>query len=294
MKKFFCFAVILYLTIFFVQAQSGLLKESLKVKSAILGKDIEYSIYFPSDYDKTNRSYPVLYLLHGYTDDETGWTQFGEANLIADRTINSGDAPPMIIVMPDAGVSWYQNSYDGKTRYEDFFVSELIPHIDATYRTRAKREFRAVAGLSMGGLGTLLMSLKHPDMFTAAAPLSAAVWTDDEAANNNTDQARWDATFGDLYGKGLKGKERLTEHYYKNAPIKIVETANADDLKKVRFYIDCGDDDFLIKGNMALHAMMIDKKIPHEFRVRDGGHVWTYWRTALPEVLKFVGQSFHR
>jgi S-formylglutathione hydrolase FrmB len=79
-----------------------------------------------------------------------------------------------------------------------------------------------------------------------------------------------------------------------NAPIKIVETANADDLKKVKFYIDCGDDDFLIKGNMALHTVMIDKKIPHEFRVRDGGHTWSYWRTALPEVLKFVGESFHR
>jgi enterochelin esterase-like enzyme len=292
MKKLFC--LLWVFTAHFAFAQNGILKESLTIESTILGKDIEYSIYLPSDYDKTNRSYPVLYLLHGYTDDETGWTQFGEAHLIADRTINSGEAPPMIIVMPDAGVTWYQNSFDGKTRYEDFFVSEFVPHIDATYRTRAKREFRAVAGLSMGGLGTLLLSMKHPDMFTAAAPLSAAVWTDDEAANNNADQTRWDSVFGDLYGKGLKGKERLTEHYYKNAPIKIVETANADELKKVRYYIDCGDDDFLIKGNMALHVMMIDKKIPHEFRVREGGHTWPYWRTALPEVLKFVGQSFHR
>lgn len=277
-----------------VFAQNGTLQESLKVKSTILGKEIKYSIYLPSDYDKTNRSYPVLYLLHGYTDDETGWTQFGEAHLIADKSINSGEAPPMIIVMPDAGVSWYQNSFDGKTRYEDFFTNEFIPHIDATYRTRAKREFRAVAGLSMGGLGTLLLATKHPDLFTVAAPLSAAVWTDEEAANNNSDQARWDATFGDLYGKGLKGKDRLTAHYYKNAPIKIIETGNSEELRKVRYYIDCGDDDFLIKGNMALHAMMIDKKIPHEFRVREGGHTWVYWRTALPEVLKFVGQSFHR
>ena len=291
MKTFNTIFLLFFCSVIF--AQNGTLKESLSVKSKLLGKDIKYSIYLPADYEKNNRSYPVLYLLHGYTDDETGWTQFGEAHIIADKTINAGEAPPMIIVMPDAGVTWYQNSYDNKIRYEDFMVQELIPYIDATYRTRSKREFRAVAGLSMGGLGTLLMATKHPDMFVAAAPLSAAVWTDEEFTSS-TDQASWDNTFGELYGKGLTGKNRLTAHYYKNAPIKIVETGNTDDLKKVKYYIDCGDDDFLIKGNMALHAMMIDKKIPHEFRVRDGGHTWSYWRTALPEVLKFVGQSFHR
>jgi enterochelin esterase-like enzyme len=144
----------------------------------------------------------------------------------------------------------------------------------------------------MGGLGTLLYSMHHPDMFEAAAPLSAAIWTDEETAV--TEPERWNNVFGDLYGKDLKGKDRLTAHYYKNAPIKIAETGNAEELKKVKYYIDCGDDDFLIKGNMALHAIMIDKKIPHEFRVRDGAHNWTYWRTALPEVLKFIGDSFHR
>ncbi|PLK43432.1 esterase family protein [Emticicia sp. TH156] len=275
-------------------AQQGIVKESLKLKSSILGKEVKYNIYLPADYEKNNRMYPVLYLLHGYTDDETGWTQFGQTPEIADKTINSGDAPPMIIVMPDAGVSWYMNSFDGKTKFEDFFIKEFIPYIETSYRIRSKREFRAVAGLSMGGLGTLLYATKHPDLFTAAAPLSAAVWTDEEVVSGNQNQDQWNYVFGDLYGKNLKGKERLTEHYYKNAPIKIVETANAEELKKVKFYIDCGDDDFLIKGNMALHAIMIDKKIPHEFRVRDGGHTWSYWRTALPEVLKFVGDSFHR
>ncbi|WP_337043430.1 alpha/beta hydrolase [Emticicia sp. 17c] len=275
-------------------AQQGIVKESLSLKSSTLGREVKYSIYLPADYEKNNRQYPVLYLLHGYTDNETGWTQFGQAPEIADKVINSGEAPPMIIVMPDAGVTWYMNSYDGKTKFEDFFIKEFIPYIETTYRIRSKKEFRAVAGLSMGGLGTLLYATKHPDMFTAAAPLSAAVWTDEEIVTGNTEQDRWNYVFGDLYGKNLKGKDRLTDHYYKNAPIKIVETANAEDLKKVRFYIDCGDDDFLIKGNMALHAMMIDKKIPHEFRVREGGHTWTYWRTALPEVLKFVGDSFHR
>ncbi|MEQ9424242.1 MAG: alpha/beta hydrolase-fold protein [Cyclobacteriaceae bacterium] len=73
-----------------------------------------------------------------------------------------------------------------------------------------------------------------------------------------------------------------------------MEDVDPEPLKSVRWYIDCGDDDFLIKGNMKLHEMMLDKEIPHEFRVRDGAHNWTYWRTALPEVLKFVSEGFHR
>jgi S-formylglutathione hydrolase FrmB len=274
------------------QAQQSTIKESLKIKSSLLGKDVEYSIYLPADYDKTNRSYPVLYLLHGYSDDETGWTQFGEAQYIADKAMANGEAPAMIIVMPDAGVSWYLNSYDGKIKYEDFFVTELIPHIEANYRTRPKKEFRAIAGLSMGGYGTLLLSTKHPELFAAAAPLSGAVWIDTEVVAMADE--RWNGYMGDLFGKNLKGKDRLSEHWNKNSILKIIETTPLEKLKTIRFYIDCGDDDFLIKGNMALHSAMIDKGLPHEFRVRDGGHTWSYWRTALPEVLKFVGQSFHR
>lgn len=274
-------------------AQSGLLKESLKVKSSILAKDMEYSIYFPADYETSNRRYPVLYLLHGYTDDETGWTQFGEAHLICDRSIQAGESAPMIIVMPDGGVTWYINNYDGKVKYEDYFIKELIPHIDQTYRTRPTKQYRAVAGLSMGGYGTMIMATKHPDMFSSAAPLSAGIFIDEEIVDGNDEM--WKTVLGDLYGKKeLTGKSRLTDHYQKNSILKIIETANAEELKKVRYYIDCGDKDFLIKGNMALHTAMIDKKIPHEFRVREGVHNWTYWRTALPEVLKFVSESFHQ
>ncbi|QHL88782.1 esterase family protein [Nibribacter ruber] len=272
--------------------QQGTLQESLKVKSKVLGQPVEYSIYLPSDYSQSNRRYPVLYLLHGYTDDETGWAQFGEAHLIADRLMQTGQIPPMIIVMPDAGVTWYVNSADGKASYEDFFIQEFIPFIDKEYRTRASREFRAVAGLSMGGYGSLIYAMRHPDMFTAAAPLSAAVRTDAEVLA--TPEADYNRTFGSIYGANLKGQDRLSPHWYQNSVLKLVETQPAAKLKQVKYYIDCGDDDFLIKGNMALHAALIDQKVPHEFRVRDGAHNWTYWRTGLPEVLMFVGQSFHR
>ena len=286
------FILIFSLSLLMAHGQNGTVKESLKVKSSILGKDVEYCVYLPADYETTNRRYPVLYLLHGYTDDETGWVQFGEVNSIADKSIASGEATPMIIVMPDAGVTWYVNSYDGKVKFEDFFVQELIPHIDATYRSRPTREFRAVAGLSMGGHGSFLLAAKHPDMFTACAPLSGAFWTEEEIIKFPDE--RWEQLFGDLFGKEVKGADRLTPHVKANTGIEIVKNGNADEFKKVKFYIDCGDDDFLIEGNMALHLEMKKKGIPHEFRVRDGVHDWTYWRTALPEVLKFVSQSFHR
>jgi enterochelin esterase-like enzyme len=283
-----------FLTLFSIGlfAQPGTLKESLKMKSTTLGHDVDYSVYLPPDYETSSRFYPVLYLLHGYTDDETGWVQFGEANYIADRAIANGEAPPMIIVMPDAGVTWYVNSYDGKERYEDFFINEFIPNIERGFRIRSKKEFRAVAGLSMGGHGSLIMATKHPELFAACAPLSAAVWVEDETIN--MPNQRWDDVVGQPYGKGLEGNARLTDHYRQNNVLDVIKNADAEALKKIRYYIDCGDDDFLIKGNMALHSLMIDQGIPHEFRVRDGAHNWPYWRTALPEVLKFVGDSFHR
>lgn len=284
---------LLLLVPFIADAQQGTIKESLTLQSSILGKQVEYSVYLPAGYEESNRSYPVLYLLHGFSDDETGWTQFGEVKAIADKHTQKTAVTPMIIVMPDAGVSWYINNHDGSIKYEDFFVNEFISHIDETHRTRTEQQFRAVAGLSMGGYGTLIMSMKHPDLFSAAAALSAGVSTDEEVIN--MPQENWDNVFGTPFGEGRSGKERLTDHYNENSILNIIETGNAEELKnQVRYYIDCGDDDFLIKGNMALHAAMLDKEIPHEFRVRDGGHTWTYWRTALPEVLEFVSESFHR
>lgn len=267
--------------------------EGLRFPSKVLGRDVAYAVYAPPDYASSTRRYPVVYLLHGYTDDESGWIQFGEIGWAADRAIAAGEIPPMIIVMPDGGVAWYMNDAAGTVRWEDMFVQELIPHIDATYRTRPSREFRGVAGLSMGGWGTLIHALRHPDLFAAGAAFSAAVWTDDEVLAMKQDN--WDKLLGPLFGAaGLAGKGRLTLHLRKHNPLDLAKTLAEESLKKVRLYIDCGDDDFLIKGNCALHVALAERKIPHEFRVRDGGHTWSYWRTGIVDGLKFIGQSFHR
>jgi S-formylglutathione hydrolase FrmB len=285
---FFC---VFFLCLIHLLPAQSILRESLVVKSPVLGKEVRYSVLLPADYDRSNRKYPVLYLLHGYSDDETGWTQFGEVKDIADRELNAGNMTAMIIVMPDADVSWYINSADGKVRFEEFFVKEFIPYIDQNYRSRTDRQFRAVAGLSMGGYGTCILSMKHPDLFSAAAPLSAAIWTDEQI--KNMDAGIW-SILEPAFGKIPVGDARLTEHYKRNSILELINTINPDELKKVTYYFDCGDDDFLIQGNMAAHAAMINKSIPHEFRIRDGVHNWTYWRTALPEVFKFVSASFHR
>jgi S-formylglutathione hydrolase FrmB len=272
-------------------AQHGTTKESLKLKSTILGKEVEYSLYLPPDYDQSNRKYPILYLLHGYSDDETGWTQFGEVKAIADKQLRKQEMTAMVIAMPDAGVSWYINSADGKVKWEDFFIKEFIPHIESTYRCRTEKRYRAISGLSMGGHGTLIMAIKHPELFSAAAPLSAGIIT--KEAIINMPEENWNRTFGPSYGNN-KGEGRINDHLNHNWILQLVQDASTEDLTKVKYYIDCGDKDFLIKGNMELHSLLIDKKVPHEFRVREGVHNWDYWRSALPEVFKFVSAGFHQ
>jgi S-formylglutathione hydrolase FrmB len=280
------------LQISFAVAQRGTVLEERTVNSSILNRPVKYSVYLPADYQGSQRTYPVVYLLHGYTDDHTGWVQFGEVNRYADKAIQDGLIPPMIIVMPNGDSSFYINSYDGKEKYEDFFIKEFMPAIEKDYRIKAQKKYRGVAGLSMGGYGTLIYALKYPDLFAAAAPLSAAVF-DDAAATTMADN-RWEATFGQLFGRGLKGKDRLSQAWNSNSILKIVESKSADDLKKVRYWIDCGDDDFLTRGNSLLHVALIDKGVPHEYRVRDGAHNWTYWRTGIVDALAFIGDSFRQ
>ncbi len=268
----------------------GKVIENAVVKSGILKKDVRYSVYLPADYTGSARSYPVVYLLHGYTDDNTTWVQSGEVNRYADKAIGEGTIPPMIIVMPNADSTWYVNSYDGQVRYEDFFLQEFIPSIEKTYRIRSKKQYRGIAGLSMGGYGSLLYSFHHPDQFTAAAALSAAVFDDTTVASFGDDWYR--QALGPAWGRGLKGQGRLTESWYRNSVLRLVETMPVSELKKVRYYIDCGDHDKLTKGNSLLHLALFNKDIPHEYRVRNGEHSWSYWRTGITDALRFIGQDF--
>jgi len=195
----------------------------------------------------------------------------------------------MIIVMPDAKVTWYSNDYLGVVRYEDMFIQEFIPYIDATFPSRASKEFRAVAGLSMGGYGSLLYGLKHPELFTACAGLSAAVLTDDEMRNRLKERGY---NFKEIYGP-MAG-DTLPKGWSNNSIINIVKNSNSKTYVSLGVWLDCGDDDFLIKGNIQLQLLLVEKGIRHEFRERDGGHTWSYWRTGIGPALSFIGQRFHK
>lgn len=267
-------------------AQSGKVQDNLSMPSKILKMDRKYAIYLPPDYETSQRSYPVLYLLHGAGDDQTGWVQFGEVLHITNKAIAEGIATPMIIVMPDAktGQMGYFNSIQGDWRYEDFFFQEFVPYIEKTYRIKSEKRYRAVAGLSMGGGGSFMYALHHPEMFSSACPLSAYVGPlSTEDLKNFLARTNQTATDAEL------------QTYFKtHNAINLVNDIKDDQKKAVRWYIDCGDDDFLYEGNSLVHIAMKKKEIPHEFRIRDGGHTWTYWRTALPEVLRFVSEAFHQ
>lgn len=274
-----------------VAAPQARLLESMVMNSSLMNQAVKFSIYLPPDYYVSNRRYPVVYLLHGLGDDETGWVQFGEADRIADEGIKSGELPPMIIVMPNAWATFYVNDYQNKVRYEDMFVQELIPHIDSMFRTRTERTYRAIAGLSMGGFGSLTLAMHHPELFSACAALSAAVRTDETFAT--IPDERYNTVYAPIFSGPAKGDERLTLTWKRNSPITLAKSAPESDLTKVRWYLDCGDDDALTVGNSMLHIALLERKIPHEYRARDGAHTWSYWRSGLPDALKFIGVSFH-
>lgn len=269
-----------------LSAQDSKVYDQLTMQSKILKMERKYAIYLPSGYETSQRDYPVLYLLHGGGDDQTGWVQFGEVKFIADKAIKDGISTPMIIVMPDAntGKRGYSNDVKNEWRYEDFFFEEFMPYIESTYRIKKIKEYRAVAGLSMGGNGTLIYALHHPELFASACPLSAGAGPVNIASLKRS-----------LGADSSRVKKEQYDTYFERYNIpSLIEKIPDDKKKDVRWYIDCGDDDFLYEGNAMLHIYMRKKEIPHEYRVRDGAHNWTYWRESLPEVLKFISAGFHR
>jgi enterochelin esterase-like enzyme len=218
-------------------AQTGKVFDNLTMDSETLKMERRYAIYLPPDYESSERSYPVLYLLHGSGDDQTGWVQFGEVLRIADKAILEGSATAMIIVMPDAnrGQRGFFNDPKNEWRYEDFFFEEFMPFVEKTYRIKGEKR----------------------------------------------------------YGADVS-EEELMAWYQQHSAVELVNDMPDKQKKEVRWFIDCGDDDFLFEGNSLVHIAMRKREIPHEFRIRNGGHTWTYWRESLPEVLSFVSDAFHQ
>lgn len=278
MKRFF---LTICAVVSVVSVIAGSRIEQGSVKSEILGVEKPYAVYLPKNYDKSQEAYPVLYLLHGASDTYMAWAEKGDLQRIADKVLAGKDVRDMIVVLPDASGKGERNA--GKDMgyfnvegwaYEDFFFKEFIPHIEQKYRIIASKEGRAIAGLSMGGGGATVYAQRHPDLFSASYSTSGLL---------------------DLYDR-LVQKPRP---YYDvvwlwsvevTSPVDHLRRATPEEIERlrtVRWMLDCGDDDRLIKTNLDYVAQMKWLDIPVEFRVRDGIHNWVFWRESLPEILRF-------
>ena len=281
---------ILFLFSFNCEAQiNGNEQKSLSMKSEVLNHLVNYTIYLPPNYDKDDRDYPVLYLLHGFTDNENTWVENGFVDKAVEQVILIDDIDEMIIVMPDGGLSWYVNQPNGKFDYEDMFINELIPYIEFTYRIKSNRKNRFIGGLSMGGYGALGYTMRHLDTFSVCIALSSAIKTDNYVVKMS--QENFDYLYQSVYGKNIKGYNRISEHWNTNNPLFIINELSDVQLKSMKWYLSCGDKDDLLEGNIALNKIFRNRKIPHEFRVKAGQHNWEYWRSEIKEGLKFINQT---
>ena len=255
------------------------------IKSNVLKATVKVNIYLPEEFDRQpQKKYPVLYLLHGLTDTYRAWVDKGHLDKVADEMISKGEVCPMIIIMPNAGgpntrVDW--NGYfnmDGWA-YHDFFYQELMPTFEKKYRIIGDKANRAVSGLSMGGGGCTVYAQRHPDLFSSCYAMSAWLTSQDTQVNPNDHQT--------AVSKAVHDNSAID--YVRNASAEVV-----NQLKTVRWFVDCGDDDFLLDQNEEFHRLMRSKRIACELRVRNGNHGWDYWNTALRTSLPFAAQSFNK
>ena len=265
-------------------AQAGkIVTDSLR--SNILNSQVKFNVYLPDGFGKTDTKYPVVYLLHGLYGTYSDWNERGGAKAIADELIASGEACPMVIVMPNAGdpdVHNVQNGYFNVVgwNYEDFFFKEFIPEVEARYKVIGDKGHRAVMGLSMGGGGSTVYCQRHPDMFSSCYAMSP--WLD-HGSN--------DVGAGEEKDKRYYVCEAVREH----SALRFVEQADdatKQKLRTVKWFFDCGDDDFLFDQSVRMHQLMRSARIHDELRVRNGVHNWEYWHQALRLALPFASRNF--
>jgi len=263
-----------------VQAQTASV-ETVQFQSKLTNATLPYNVILPADYRASSVTrYPVLYLLHGFGGHYSDW---------ATRTNVADYAAPyrMIVVMPEGNNGWYTDSTGVATdKYESYILKELIPDVQKRYRTIEARYGRAVAGLSMGGYGSLKFGLKSPDTFVFVGSLSgalaAATWTEDDLKNL---KAIRDSVFT-VFGPTGSDVRKANDVYEITRGLSAARVAALPYI-----YLDCGTEDFLISLNQQFAALLREKKIPHEYRELPGDHNWAYWDQQIPEVLRIAAQK---
>ncbi len=256
--------------------------ECRAVRSRILGHAVRYCILLPPSYDQEKAGrYPVLYFLHGLGDNEQMFLRAGGFTLVEDLWEHQ-QLGEFLIATPAADASFYVNSRDGKSRYEDFFLREFMPAIEKRYRTRTGRAFHGVAGISMGGYGALHLAFRHPQLFGSVSAHSAALM-------EKVPDLR--SLPGGRGLGGVSGSPSDQAFWDRHNPLVIARTAN---VKGLKIYFDCGsEDDYGFNaGAEALDRLLRSRGIPHEFHLYPGGHNWTYFMEHLPASLRFHSRVF--
>ncbi|WP_290506027.1 alpha/beta hydrolase family protein [Algoriphagus sp.] len=253
-----------------------------------MNKALQAAVTVPGSYFSGENHYPVLYLLHGGSGSFSDWhkkvTEPGLVPRLADKY-------QIIIVTPGVAPSsyYYDSPLQDSVQYESYIVKELIPFVDENYRTIAKKESRAITGLSMGGHGAMMLAAKHPELFIAVGTMSGVM---------NIDTRLWEVPdeFRNLRRSGQKQMlgEDLNYEAPEFNPYTIVGLVDQIQENGHAIIIDCGVDDFLIKTNRQLRQLLLDRKIPHEYIERPGAHTWKYWTEALPVHLLFFDRYLQR
>lgn len=252
--------------------------QTIQFESKLVGKTLPYNVLLPVNYNQPesrSKRYPVIYLLHGFSGHYTNWL---EKTKLVDYTAGY----EFIIVMPEGNDGWYTDSATVPTdKYESYIVQELIPDVEKRFRASSEREGRAIAGLSMGGYGAIKFGLKHPEMFALAASLSGAF-----------SAATWDAKDPGAISTSLKqafGPADSATRAANDVP-KLVRETKAKNTTLPYFYVDCGTEDHLFADNREFISLLVELKIPHEYRQLPGGHSWTYWDSQVQEVLRMASK----
>lgn len=261
--------------------------EGLSFQSRVLGRDVPYSVILPEDYHRSDKSYPVLYFFHCIGGDSTTGIQYMELAGEMDRLVREGQMSPMIIVMPDIYMSYAADAYDGSFPYETFLMDELVPSVDTLYRTDGNR---FTMGCSMGGFAAMQVALRNRDRFCGFAALSPSLRTDEQYASE-WPQLEWDRQWGRNFGGvGLRGKDRLTEHYLSYSPLHLLETIPAPSLQDFGMFITVGngEEGSLAESNERAHMILAERGLEHEWSVREGQHDFAFWRSVAPDALRYA------
>jgi enterochelin esterase family protein len=247
--------------------------------SKSLGAPVTYVAYLPADYETSKASYPVIYALHGMFENSAFWERRGLAPQY-EELVKSGVAPNAIVITVDGGNNLFVNS--GKGKYQDMVTKDLVEYIDKTYRTIAKREGRALLGVSMGGYGALNIAFSRPEVFGAVATHSAMLLTEIptmEAGARGGQMRAFTGVFGEPVDPAV---------WKADDPLELAKTV--DPKKAPALYFDCGGQDRygLFKGNEALHVILDGRKIPNDFSISPGDHGYEFVKSVFPKSLAFL------